>query len=89
MEVELKKTKEGKRSEELKAVNTDHTFKRLLFYRRGDKYLVCGAKGHPRFCFFSLIWFDFNHFKMDVSRTCVDANGDEQGLVMYERESIS
>lgn len=43
---------EGKRSEELKAVNTDHTFKRFVFYRRGDTYLACGVKGHWRFRFF-------------------------------------
>lgn len=42
---------------------------------------------------FNLGWFCFIHFKMDVSRTCAYADEDEmvewEGLMMYERESIS
>lgn len=43
--------------------------------------------------FSNLGGFCFIHVKMDVSRTCVYADGDEmverEGLVMYEREAIS
>lgn len=43
--------------------------------------------------FSNLGGFCFIHVKMDVSRTCVYADGDEmverEGLMMYEREAIS
>lgn len=36
-----------------------------------------GVKGHLRVLFFLWSWFCFIHFKRDVSRTHVDADGDE------------
>lgn len=60
----------------------DHNFKRIFFIKEGRNTCLlpgglCGVKGHFRFLFFLWGWFCFIHFKIDVSRTSVHADGDE------------
>ena len=54
----------------------DHNFKRIFFKRR-KKYMFVTWWIMWSQRFFIWGWFCFIHFKMDVSRTSVHADGDE------------
>lgn len=81
-------------------MKTDHNFKRFFFPCKREINKIYGVSWRglqgqrtSEVLFFSLVWFYFMRVRVDFSRTCMQANGDEmaqqEALMIYERESIS